>query len=162
MRVCIVERCGGKHVAAGYCNKHYRRIQRHGDLRPRRRANGTGKVNQDGYIMIRENGVEKFEHVRVVEAALGKPLQGTAEVHHVDYNKANNSPENLVVCPSVKYHRILHRRTNAILAGYPPDYRKCQFCQQYDSPENMSLNDNIYHKPCAAKRARERTRERIQ
>ena len=32
MRVCTIEGCGGKHKAIGYCLKHYRRFQRHGDV----------------------------------------------------------------------------------------------------------------------------------
>lgn len=155
---CGVEGCGAMRAARGYCNKHYKRLRKYGDLSRRQRAPGTGKINRDGYIMIYKNGVEKFEHTRVVEAAIGKPLPNGAQIHHVDYNRANNAPTNLVVCPSVKYHRLLHQRTDAVLAGFPPDHRKCQFCKQYDSPENLSLNRNTYHKSCAATSMRERSK----
>src|ERR1035437_5744933 len=30
MKVCIIEGCGGKHIAKGYCSTHYKRFQTHG------------------------------------------------------------------------------------------------------------------------------------
>ena len=31
-KLCKIENCSGKHKAKGYCQKHYRRLQRHGDV----------------------------------------------------------------------------------------------------------------------------------
>lgn len=63
------------------------------------RANGekfTGQGFTGGsgsYVKYRGNREHRF----VAEAALGRPLLTTEHVHHVDGDKANNDPANLVV-----------------------------------------------------------------
>lgn len=51
-----------------------------------------------------------FEHIIIAEAKIGRPLKGREEVHHKDFNRQNNSPENLVVCRNhaehMKYHAL--------------------------------------------------------
>jgi len=32
MRLCTIEGCAGKHKGYGYCDKHYQRLKRHGDV----------------------------------------------------------------------------------------------------------------------------------
>lgn len=32
MKICSVERCGNKHYAKGYCQKHYMQFKRHGEI----------------------------------------------------------------------------------------------------------------------------------
>lgn len=48
------------------------------------------------------------EHRVVAEQLLGRPLRRGEVVHHIDGNKRNNAPENLMIFPSqaehVKYH----------------------------------------------------------
>lgn len=44
--------------------------------------------NWDGYI---------YEHIPVAEKDIGRYLRDDEEVHHLDFNKMNNSPDNLLV-----------------------------------------------------------------
>lgn len=54
------------------------------------------------------NGEFKWEHRWVAEQALGRELATDEHVHHINGDKADNDPENLVVL-SAKNHALLHR-----------------------------------------------------
>lgn len=80
-------------------------------------------------------------HRQIVENILGISLPSAVEIHHIDYNKANNKKSNLVVCQDRKYHQLLHRRTDTLLAGYNPDtHHKCNDCGDYKENTNFSFN----------------------
>lgn len=85
------------------------------------------------------NGRLVREHVLVAEKALGRPLPPGACVHHVNEDKADNRPSNLVICPSVAYHLMLHRRADAYDACGHADWLKCGYCLQYDAPGNLKV-----------------------
>ncbi len=71
-----------------------------------------------------------YEHVLIVEQALGKPIPKGAQVHHVDGNKANNQRGNLVLCQDIAYHKLLHARMRVRDAGGNPNTQKiCSFCR---------------------------------
>lgn len=115
-----------------------------------KRKDGEGSLNALGYWQFSRNGKLMAGHVLVAEAALGKPLPKGAQVHHVDDDRANNAPNNLVVCPDQKYHRLLHRRTAAINAGYPANYIICRHCHEYDDPDVMKTEGSrsMSHPTC--------------
>jgi len=83
----------------------------------RKRANGTGTIHMLGYVLISVHGKQYYEHILVAEKALGKPLPPGAEVHHLDENRRNNKPNNLVICPSRAYHKLLHMRMRQLKAA---------------------------------------------
>jgi hypothetical protein len=89
------------------------------------------KANRDGYV---------YEHTLVAERALGRYLPDGAEVHHFNEVKADNRGTNLVVCPSRKYHLLLHVRSDALRASGNPNYRKCPYCKTYDDTANMGFH----------------------
>jgi len=105
-----------------------------------KKANGAGYV-ASGYSGHQIDGVRKFDHVRIVEAILGRALVDEV-VHHVDEDRSNNANSNLVVCPDRAYHNLIHARMNAFVASGHYDWRRCRFCKRYDSQENLRLRPN--------------------
>lgn len=107
----------------------------------------------DSYVIRQVNGTKKPEHVLLAEAAIGKPLPSGAEVHHVNYKKRDNRPENLVVCPDRSYHQLIHRRTRAYDACGNASWKKCAYCKKHDDPSNLhiiknGISDFVTHKKC--------------
>lgn len=74
------------------------------------------------------------EHVAVVVRALGKPLRRSVKVHHVNENRGDNRPSNLVACDSQAYHVLLHARMRAYRATGDPRTQPCCMCGQYIRP----------------------------
>ena len=60
------------------------------------------------YITLYTNGNRKVEH-RAVAEQLGLELKANEEIHHIDGNKTNNDPRNLIVLD-----RAVHRTAEAI------------------------------------------------
>lgn len=108
------------------------------------------------------DGRKLYEHTLIAEKALGRPLPKGAEIHHVDGDKFNNEPSNLIICPDRAYHFLLHIRQRAMDACGNPNWRKCLYCQQHDAPENLkitkkrhpdgrlALNEMVFHATCNA------------
>lgn len=111
-----------------------------------------GKHNRKGYVHERI-GIREYkpEHIVMAENALGKPLPPSAEVHHHNGEKGDNSRCNLVVCQDRGYHFLLHQRSKAYKACGHASWRKCVFCKEYDDPTNLVISKSkIYHKKCNA------------
>lgn len=49
-----------------------------------------------------------FEHIIIAEAKIGRSLKRTEEVHHMDFNRQNNAPDNLTVCRNHAEHMRYH------------------------------------------------------
>lgn len=109
--------------------------------------------HSQGYII--NGGV--LEHVAVVEKILGRRLPPGAEVHHMNHDRADNRPENLVVCPSRAYHSLLHLRERALDACGDASKRKCVYCKEFDYPASMAVRDKgakgieYRHRACHAR-----------
>lgn len=150
---CVVEGCEATadHPVSGLCENHYRQLRRTGSFESSRRQRGKGTVTKYGYVSRGVDGKKKQEHVLVAERALGKPLPPGAEVHHVNENRQDNRPENLVICPDKAYHKLIHVRMAALEACGNANYRKCPFCKQYSDPADMKHNPSsryYYHAAC--------------
>lgn len=52
----------------------------------------------------------RHEHRAVAEKMLGRPLRKGEVVHHIDENKRNNKPENLMVFKNQAAHAAWHAR----------------------------------------------------
>lgn len=91
-------------------------------------------IDANGYVRIEGN---KYLHRHVAEQALGRKLNTKEIVHHIDYNKQNNSTNNLIICTQ-QYHRLIHARTDIVLKGGDPDTQAyCSACKEVRDLENF-------------------------
>lgn len=154
MNTCSVSGCHDRTSARGMCNRHYQKTLRYGTPEAGRTfaRRGTGTTSKStGYRLITLEGVQVLEHVAIAEKALGKPLPRGAQVHHVNGSKTDNRPENLVICPGEAYHKLLHRRQEALEVVGDPDKRRCRYCGGWDSKENLYAppnKDTGFHRDC--------------
>ena len=73
-----------------------------------------------------------YEHRYVAEQKIGRQLKADEEVHHIDHNRMNNSPENLVVLASSK-HRKLHGVEHIKMR------KRCKVCGEILSSNRRSI-----------------------
>jgi hypothetical protein len=106
---------------------------------------------RNGYATCSDDS-DKYLHVAIAEKALGRPLPPKAEVHHVDGNKLNNAPSNLVICPDHSYHALLHARQRILDAGGVPGKDKvCFACGRLLEVSAFVKNKRMYdglHSKC--------------
>ena len=129
----------------------------------------TKRIRKQQYkgVFVREYGNSRKVHILMAEAVLGRRLPKGVQVHHVNEDWRDNSPSNLVVCPTPAYHKLLHRRTDALKECGNANWLKCCFCQIHDAPENIktkmrniggrSWTPMFYHTACRTAR---RTQQR--
>lgn len=81
-------------------------------------------VFSNGYVavLLGDNKGYVFEHVLVAENFLGRKLRRDEEVHHLNFNRADNRPSNLLVLPGTQ-HSKLHKWLQASSFRFlQPDY----------------------------------------
>jgi hypothetical protein len=74
-----------------------------------RRGQGCGWI-ECGYLYVSREGKKIAEHRLIVEQQEGRKLTSDEVVHHVNRDKSDNRPENLVVVTRAE-HRRLHSGT---------------------------------------------------
>lgn len=123
-----------------------------------------GKIISSGYLKIHapnhpNNNMGYIPNSNLVtEKALGKFLPKKAIVHHINSNRLDDNNTNLVVCESIEYHNLLHRRSEAYKICGNANWRKCRYCGKYDDPKNMyqepfrkgQYTDSCRHRKCFA------------
>lgn len=102
-----------------------------------------GRWIRDGYVMVRMPGHPRanrshqvYEHILVAERVLGKPLPPGAVVHHINEDRQDNRPENLLICDRA-YHSHIHGRMRALEACGHADWALCVFCHLHGDPMAM-------------------------
>lgn len=127
--------------------------------------NGGRRIKPEGYVMINVGPCEeRYEHVVIIENVLGKALIKGVVTHHVDGNRSNNKNNNLVVCESHAYHKLIHNRKTAIENTGNPRSRKCCLCHKWDLLENLYINESCgsaRHRECHARYCRERKNKKM-
>jgi len=132
--------------------------------------NGGRRAHSAGYVFLwapnhpRSNKNYILEHIVIAEKVLGRIFDRKIEVHHVNEIKNDNRNENLVICEDCSYHNLLHMRMKALRICGHASWRRCVFCKQYDSQDNIFVDqrNRPYHKKCELqyqKIARDRKRE---
>lgn len=78
------------------------------------------KVHSNGYAMVTdwygilgEKGAKVPEHRLIASMLLGRPLESGEVVHHLDLDRSNNTPDNLVVVSPAE-HGMFHRDGNVV------------------------------------------------
>ena len=110
----------------------------------------TGTVHHTGYPATTIGGTWRYTHVLIAEKSLGRKLTKPLCVHHINGNKLDNHPNNLVICPDDSYHQLLHMRTRALEACGNPAWRICARCKQYDDLKNLVRHTErqLIHRKC--------------
>lgn len=65
------------------------------------------RTNSSGYQQFRDRtGKWVLTHRRVAEKLVGGKIYSGREVHHIDGNKSNNRPSNLMIVSKAEHRRI--------------------------------------------------------
>ena len=77
---------------------------------------GVGRsLKPSGYYEITMGeGKGRLEHVFIIEKIIGRRLYANECVHHIDHDKTNNDPSNLLLMTKSE-HASLHASENSIL-----------------------------------------------
>jgi hypothetical protein len=121
-------------------------------------SNGYVWVARPGHPRATKSGGYIGEHVDMAERALGRLLPDGVEIHHVDENKSNNVPGNLVLCENRAYHALLHKRSRALAACGDASALRCYFCHTYDNQADIytTSQGKTRHRSCERRWAKER------
>jgi hypothetical protein len=118
---------------------------------------GGRVINFQGYVLIYKplhpRAVKGYvlEHTLVLEEVLGRPILPTETGHHINGDKTDNSPGNLILFATKAMHTAFHQRLKAFEACDHWDWRQCWICHRYDGIENLYINpaaQNAYHQDC--------------
>jgi hypothetical protein len=105
------------------------------------------RIEGPGYIVLAngKKGRGIYEHVLVVERAIGRKLPVGAVVHHVDLVEGNNANNNLVVCVNQAYHMLLHALFRILQAGGNPHLDKiCGKCRSVKPKNEFHRNKSSW------------------
>lgn len=136
---------------------------------PMRYVKGHGKRQYrrvfEGYVLIRQPDHPRainryvFEHVLVVEAAIGRSLESRHVVHHVNSIRGDNRPANLCVLENQSEHMALHARLKVLRAGGDPfSDHYCSRCRTAKPADCFRFNATRRESRCI-ECARDQSRE---
>lgn len=79
------------------------------DLKPKMRLRAYNEYTYDGkYKLIGCKSKNYYNARLVLEYKLGRKMTSEEEVHHIDNNRTNDIPDNLLLCPSHREHLKYH------------------------------------------------------
>jgi hypothetical protein len=106
----------GRSGAKGMCNKHYQMERLHND--PLYRDKTKGMPGSSGYI---RHNYGKGLHRTIMEDNIGRLLESSEIVHHINCIKTDNRIENLYLCKNQSEHQKLHQQLNRIQKQFMED-----------------------------------------
>lgn len=128
------------------------------------------KKSKSGYVtvvdhfgILGETGARVAEHRLIAAVLIGRPLEDGEMVHHLDLDRSNNSPENLVVVNPTE-HGTFHRDGNIMkrkkarrqisFEGNTPFLKmKCPWCGKIffkRKSDSVLAHDNKMHVNCCS------------
>lgn len=99
---------------------------------------------------------EMYEHILVMEQELDRFLADGEQVHHIDEDKSNNDPENLMLFSDESSHKQFHSKLEAFKACGNEDFVRCGICKEYFDPrfeEHYNYGKGFEHKSCRIERS---------
>src|SRR5699024_11151588 len=94
----------GRTGAFGLCNKHHQMYRKHGD---HNYIDGRKRPTSNGYYRVGREG--QHEHRKAYEDYIGRKLESSEIVHHINFIRTDNRIENLYLYPSQSEHMRVHR-----------------------------------------------------
>jgi hypothetical protein len=117
-------------------------------------------ISSHGYINCWYKGKKSYEHIKVMEEYLQRPLPKGSIIHHLDEDKTNNHIANLFLCKNIAEHKELHRIAKNMRAGVSLDKAYCSSCKTWkDRNEMVAKRLNGHCKVCHALRNKGRKRD---
>lgn len=99
-------------------------------------------TDKNGY---KRHGHDQYVHRTLAERVLGRMLRTKEQVHHIDEDRSNNTSTNLVICPSQKYHMLLHSRQRIVdMGGYPNTQKYCKYHDKLHDREEFSTRPSSF------------------
>lgn len=115
-KVCAYDGCTDtiEKGSGGFCGKHAQRVRRYGDAdylmpedeRKKRQRESLMRNMQPAKPHTYKKLYGRHEHRVVGESLVGRPLRSDEHVHHINHDKHDNRPENLMVMTRAEHLRL--------------------------------------------------------
>lgn len=119
-----------------------RRNAERATVRPPRR-----RIAHNGYVQIRIAGDYVYEHRYVMEQALGRPLESSEVVHHINHDKLDNRPENLTLTSHSEHMKAHHAEPGFTRRGPRPEAElplvPCPVCGEMFKPYKRDRDNRV-------------------